>query len=100
LEKILPMSSKEKQRRMFELVEQWKQSGETLKDFATFQGIALSGLQYWHKKYRDHRAPASVFIQMRSSGHTQLRLRYPNGVELMMPAGSPAALIAELIRLG
>jgi hypothetical protein len=34
LGKDIQMMSKDKQERMFELVEQWKASGETMKDFA------------------------------------------------------------------
>jgi len=94
------MSPKEKQRKMFELIEQWKQSGETLKDFAAFQGITLSKFLYWQKKSREHKGATGGFIQMRSSGLMELRLRYPNGVELLIPSGLPASMIAELIHLG
>lgn len=85
---------------MFELIEQWKRSGETIKDFVAYQGIALSKFQYWHKKYREQKESTVGFIQMRSQGLTDLRLRYPNGVELLLPVGVPSAMIAELIQLG
>jgi hypothetical protein len=45
LGKDIQMMSKDKQERMFELVEQWKASGETMKDFAAYQGVAQLGRQ-------------------------------------------------------
>lgn len=95
------MSTKDKQRLMFELVEQWKASGETKKDFVAFQGMSMSKFQYWHKKYREQHAVAeNGFIQLYPAGVRELRLRYPNGVELLLPCGASASLISELIRLG
>ena len=94
------MSSDDKQRLMFEMVEQWKASGETIKDFVAFHKISISKFQYWHKKYREQHATAEGgFIQLHASGVRELRLRYPNGVELLLPSGASAALIAELILL-
>jgi len=94
------MSSKEKQQQMFELIEAWKISGETIKDFVARQDIGLSKFQYWHKKYREQNATEGGFIRMHPIGGMELRLRYPNGVELLIPSGTPPSHIAELIHLG
>lgn len=94
------MSSKEKQERMFELIRRWKASGETMKDFVAYQGVALSKFQYWHKKYREQKESSGGVIQMRAGGLTEIRLRYPNGVEVLIPQGFPSSMITELIHLG
>ena len=37
---------------MFNLIEQWKESGKTQKQFSSEQGIKYSTFLYWKKKYR------------------------------------------------
>jgi hypothetical protein len=94
------MVSKLKQEQMFELVQLWQQSGESAKSFVAHQGIALSKFLYWRKKFRDQQQPGSgSFIQLHTGMSADLRLRYPNGVELMLPVNTPAGMIRELISL-
>ena len=95
------MVSKIRQERMFELVELWQQSGESAKSFVAHHGIALSKFLYWRKKYRDQQpsSGSGSFIELRTAMSTDIRLRYPNGVELLLPVNTPAGKIRELISL-
>jgi len=46
------MQSTTKRDKMFSLIEEWKNSGKTQKQFSREQGIKYSKFLYWVKKYR------------------------------------------------
>lgn len=48
------MRDQEKSTSMFELVEQWQQSGLSQKQFILEHDIKLATFGYWVKKYRQH----------------------------------------------
>ena len=47
------MQSTTKRDKMFALIEEWKNSGKTQKQFSREQGIKYSTFLYWKKKYRE-----------------------------------------------
>ena len=47
------MQSTIKRDKMFGLIEEWKNSGKTQKQFSREQGIKYSTFLYWKKKYRE-----------------------------------------------
>jgi transposase-like protein len=92
------MNREEKRREMEDLIEQWKESGKTQKDFAKEHDIRLSKLRYWIRKSREEREPEG-FLSFSLPGENSIRLLYPNGIELQMPAGTPVSVIRSLLNL-
>ena len=46
------MQEKNKRNKMFALIEKWKESGKTQKQFSSEHGIKYSTFLYWMKRYR------------------------------------------------
>ncbi|MBU1900803.1 IS66 family insertion sequence element accessory protein TnpB [Patescibacteria group bacterium] len=85
-----------KKEEMFLLVGQWKASGLSQAAFAEQNNLKLVKFRYWIKKYRDDQ-DGSGFIQItRAFGH-EINLRYPNGVELVLPGSTPLCTLKSLI---
>lgn len=81
------------------IVGQWKESGLSQVDFARKHNVALSTLKYWigihHKKVN---AP-SAFIPINIPQAEVIKVRYVNGVEIILPMQTPPSLIKSLIQL-
>ena len=93
------MSKEERTQQMYSLVEQWQQSGESQKSFAQGRQINLYTFRYWiNKKLKTQDAP-SGFVELTGSTGTPISLRYPNGVELLLPSTVPMGLLKGLIQL-
>jgi len=58
------MEDQDKRVRMFELVEQWQQGGQSQKQFSLEQGIKLASFGYWVKKYRQQKASETGFANV------------------------------------
>lgn len=58
---------------MFDLVEQWQQSGKSQRQFSTENGIRLHTLGYWVKKYRESQYINSGFASLTVSGEPKGR---------------------------
>ncbi len=81
---------------MFPLVEQWQQSGLSIKSFSASQGLNNFSFQYWCKKYKtkndllkkaDPRfIPIAIKAPDAPSGNTKpkLELHLPCGLELII----------------
>jgi hypothetical protein len=81
---------------MFQLVDQWKSSGMSQADFAGQNNLTLVKFRYWIKKHREGQ-DGSGFIQIaRPMGH-EINLRYPNGVELVLPGSTSLSALKSLI---
>lgn len=93
------MSREEKRNYMQELVQQWHQSGVSQTEFAQSNGINLFTLQYWIDKIRQQQTDTSAFIQLSDPTGINICLRYPNGVELLLPVHTPVSLIKGLANL-
>jgi len=100
-----------KEETMFSLVEVWRESGKTRKEFCNTHNMKVSTFAYWitrkNKTERDgnrqgHDYSPPVFLPIDVSGSdprtTSVDIFYPNGVRLSVPMGE-AALIRNLIRL-
>ena len=92
------MSREERTTMMLDLVEQWRESGMTQKDFAESHEVKLSTLRYWIRKSRDEMSSGS-FIPLNLSAGQVIRLYYPNGMEIELPAQTPVRIIRDLINL-
>ena len=93
------MSREEKSSLMLSLVEQWQQSGQSQVEFASNNDIKLFTLRYWINKSRHVIDTGSSFIQLTDPVGAPVCLRYPNGVELLLPVHTPVNLIKGLIHL-
>jgi len=91
---------------MLALVESWRESNKTQIEFARENGVAISKFRYWVYKSRninDTNLPSSGFIRisgnnlpLKENGNA-IRLYYPNGVSLSLPAGTSLSVLKNLI---
>lgn len=84
---------------MLSLVEQWQQSGQSQVEFASNNNIKLFTLRYWINKSRQTSNGEGSFIQLTGTLGTDICLRYPNGVELLLPVHTPINLIKGLVHI-
>ena len=88
---------------MFALVDQWKTSQSTQKQFCTDHALKASTFAYWvakHKRAGSNSEPVGGFVGVDVSepeGSKTVRITYPNGVVVSCPA--QPALIGQLIYL-
>jgi hypothetical protein len=100
------MTLQDKRTSMHALVASWRESDKTQIEFARENGLTVSKFRYWVHKSRnisDSNLPSSGFIrisdnnlQLNETGNT-IRLHYPNGVSLSLPAGTSLSVIKNLI---
>jgi len=93
------MTLQDKRSQMITLVEQWRQSGLSQAGFAQVQNVKLAKLRYWIHKQRQGETPGSGFIQLNGLVSSGIIIRYPNGVELILPAQVPAGYLKSLINI-
>jgi hypothetical protein len=93
------MTFQDKRSQMTAMVEQWRQSGLSQAGFAHVQNINLAKLRYWIHKQRLGESHGSGFIQLSGLPSSGISIRYPNGVELILPAQVPAGYLKMLINL-
>jgi hypothetical protein len=93
------MTFQDKRSQMTAMVEQWRQSGLSQAGFAQVQNIKLAKLRYWIHKQRQGDTPGSGFIQLSGLTSSGISIRYPNGIELILPAQVPAGYLKMLINI-
>src|SRR5690625_4232199 len=75
-----------KTQRMFTLVEQWKQSGITRKEFCRQADIKVGTFAYWIAKYKrgEQQPTPGGFVRVEASAQPACRVEitYPNGVKI------------------
>lgn len=82
------------------IVAQWQTSGLTQSEFARSNNLSIHTLRYWLYKKRNQSGESTAFVELRNIlNHHSVLLRYPNGVELHLPAGIPATALKALINL-
>lgn len=93
------MTLQEKKSTMYSLVEQWQQSGSHQTTFSAQHDICIQKLRYWISKYRREMSPEPTFMQINGHMHQGISIRYPNGVELSLPAQVSVSVIRTLIQV-
>jgi len=91
-----------KAEKMFALVDQWKESGQTQKAFAEQAGIKAATFAYWvGRKKRSEQGSRGGFARVDVSGGAtgRLEIHYPNGVKVSAEQWD-LKLISQLIALG
>lgn len=80
------MYDQDKTTSMFELVEQWQQSGISQKQFTHAHDIKLATFGYWVKKYRQHHAGEIGFAKVElgqipgSSSTARIEIELADGI--------------------
>lgn len=88
----------EKTERMLSLVEQWRGSGMTQKEFCMEAGIKLGTFSYWVSRSRENEKGFMPLMPEKNNLTKEVELTYPNGVKIKIPSGDLKTL-AQLIRL-
>lgn len=87
---------------MFTLIDAWRESGRTRKQFCSEHHMKVSTFAYWITRKNKAIGSGQGFMPVDVSGAGQTKgrveIHYPNGVRLTAPAGD-LALIRTLIRL-
>ena len=93
---------------MYELVESWRSSGQSKKEFSQAKGIKPHVLYYWIKQYEQNNgrenaeSKLSKFIPLQVSPPltTMLTIVYPNGVKLELNNPLDMKQLSALLQLG
>ena len=91
------MTSTEKTESMYTLVRQWKASELSQAKFASQNKLTLVKFRYWIKKQKEPAGIEPAFVQIKGFAQQSISLRYPNGVEFMLPIQTPVQLLNALI---
>lgn len=83
---------------MRELVAEWQVSGQSQKAFAQEHNLNLHTFKYWVYKFRQQNGTSGDFIRLNHFTEKEICLRYPNGVELLVPEQTPASTLRELVK--
>jgi hypothetical protein len=89
------MSRKEYHDQMLAMVEAWRQSGMTQKQFTGQHNISLSKFLYWVKKSKE--SYQNGFVQLNPTSGSGIIVRYPSGIELMLPNETPLQVLKALV---
>lgn len=84
---------------MYSVVDRWQQSGLYQTEFSVREGISIQKLRYWISKYRQEMSPEPAFVQINGHTHQGISIRYPNGVELSLPAQVSVSVVRSLIQI-
>ena len=93
------MKNSDHREEMFDLVNKWQRSSQTQLEFAKEHSISLHTLKYWIYKLRKKNKNTDAFIRLEQISTPEICLRYPNGVELMVPAQTPINFLRELLKI-
>lgn len=90
-----------KSEKMYDLVERWKSSDLTQKQFCGEHDLKVGTFAYWVGKKKRSDEPVGGFVPIdlaAGSAGGQLTISYPNGVKLTL-GSNDLALISRLIHL-
>ncbi|MFS8630811.1 MAG: hypothetical protein LOD92_06605 [Bacillales bacterium] len=87
---------------MFSLIEVWKSSGKTQKEFCQEKDLAHHKFYYWLRKYNDHHrqsADESPFLSVstQSAISSNLEIIYPDGRRLIFHQQVEAGFLRALL---
>ena len=92
------MSRTERRQEMLCHVAAWKASGKSRKQYCIEHGMNPHTMAYWCAKARYGKMEGG-FVPLEVGGSDGLEVRYPNGVRLLLPAGTSMAQVAAYVRL-
>ena len=90
----------EKQQAMFSMIESWKNSGQSQRDFCKTENLAYCVFHYWYKKYRGEQtttgSPAFVPVHIQS-GSPVAELIFPDGRRVNFYKSIDASFLRTLL---
>lgn len=88
----------EKRNAMVAMIEDWRSSGKSKKQYCLEKGVNEAKFYYWYSQINGKESAARGFIAIeKSSGARDIELFYPNGVKLKVTGD--LLLLSQLIRL-
>ena len=93
------MTLQEKKNKVSAIVSDWQSSGLSQVEYAGIHGFKLNTFRYWVSKHRQSGTKQPAFIQISGAVTQSIHVRYPHGVELILPPNTPAGLLRSLINL-
>lgn len=95
------MTRLEHKEKMYTLVKQWRESGQSQASFIKEHQINLHTFRYWINKYNNGQqdAPDGFISLDHVSSSGDICIRYPNGVELYVPMHAPYTTLQKLVKL-
>ena len=83
------------------IVASWYNSGMTQVEYAKSNNLSIHSLRYWlYKRKKSTQNNSAGFVQLKDIFREQeIVLRYPNGVELSIPAQTSLTALKVLINL-
>ena len=84
---------------MFGLIESWENSNLKQKDFTSQHNISMAKFKYWLKKYRNQNKADEDFVQIKPDTSADYLIKYPNGVEVLVPVNTTLENLKTLIYL-
>ena len=89
---------KEKRSAMSAMIEDWRSSGKSKKEYCLEKGIKESKFYYWYARLHETETAAVGFIPIQKrSAVKEIEVFYPNGVKLKVDLD--LLLLSRLIRL-
>ena len=89
---------------MFSLIEVWKESGKTQREFCQEKDIAYSKFQYWMKKYgeqsrlgKDSGGFVPVVVNNEPKGSAVMELVFPDGRKLVFHQAVEVSYLQALL---
>jgi hypothetical protein len=97
----------ENRNKMLQLIEEWKQSGESQISFCKSKNVYLHIFHYWLKRYKDQFRPVTtgkafipVTIPMNEKTSSNgIEIYYPNGVRIVLPKNSDLSMVRTFIKM-
>ena len=88
-----------RQQEMFSHIESWQQNETTQKAYCLQHEINPWVFQYWLGKYRKAHCLSEGFYPIHVNGQAteNIRIHYPNGVEVQLPAYTGLRILQALI---
>ena len=85
--------------KMFALCREWEVSGKTKSSFCKEQGINPAKFGYWRSQYLSSQKEVDGFVSVRAEPPSinGTEIRYPNGVVVIVPAGTSIVGLKALI---
>lgn len=93
------MTRQERKSMMLGIANEWRESGLSQVEFARTHNIKLITLRYWITKQKQSNKDHPAFIQLHGISSQGIHIRYPHGVELVLPVQTPAGFLKSLIHI-
>lgn len=87
------------------MIDEWKQSGDTIAEFSRKRGLVPERLYLWRKRFAEPTAsparPLTLVPATIVSTNADVVVQLPNGVAIEIASASPAwvaAVVSEMVR--